>query len=540
MPEGNSLQTISLLPARCFPKLPVSLSISLIVLALLIPGRLPAASLSELEKRGQEIYRKGTSSSGPINAIIGSGRNPISAHLLPCVNCHGLDGTGRPEGTLEPPNITWRELTKPYGHKHSDGRSHDPFDPDTLIRSIVQGVDPSGNQLHPAMPKYILAQQDAEALISYLKVIDKDLDPGLSDTSIKLGVVLPGEMGDTNPLYSLIRGYFADLNESGGIYGRKVELVFSEPFKDTQSYIESVQKLVKKEEVFALLGDSRAEADEKIYPTLEVGKVPLVTPLILTKWSEIKRQNLRFRLLPGPAQQAQILTAYANTRLKTPPKAAIITFPQGALYGQIWDNFKSDAKHYGWPDFESIDYSGNPKEIPGIVEKLEKAKTEAVFYFGPMGRLAPLMQEVARKNLTPYLFSPMRTAAREVFSLPKSFSGRIFLTNPSLPSDYDKRSLKEFQQLLNKYKIPKFYQVQAIYYLATVKVFVEGLQRSGQKLSRTRLIESLQGLNNFETGLTPKISFGPNRRTGSLGTYILEVDLEKRRFKPEAIWVRLN
>ena len=71
-------------------------------------------------------------------------------------------------------------------------------------------------------------------------------------------------------------------------------------------------------------------------------------------------------------------------------------------------------------------------------------------------------------------------------------------------------------------------------------MFVEGLQRSGQKLSRNKLIESLESLSNFETGLTPKISFGTNRRTGSLGAYVLEVDPVKRQFKPGAVWIRLD
>jgi ABC-type branched-subunit amino acid transport system substrate-binding protein len=171
---------------------------------------------------------------------------------------------------------------------------------------------------------------------------------------------------------------------------------------------------------------------------------------------------------------------------------------------------------------------------------MTQAGTQAVFYFGPTGKLVPLMQEAAKRKWTPTIFAPMRVAAREAFSLPKEFSNRVFLVNPSLPSDYDKKSLKEFQRLLSKYDIPKFYQVQALYYLATAKVFVEGLQRSGQKLSRNKLLLALESLSNFETGLTPKITFGTNRRTGSLGAYVLGIDLEHRRFKPGAVWIRLD
>jgi hypothetical protein len=127
---------------------------------------------------------------------------------------------------MDPPNITWRELTKPYGHTHSNGRKHGPFDTESLIKAVVEGVDPDGNKMHPSMPRYLLSEKDAHALIAYLRVIDKDLDPGLTGSSIKLGVLLPGQDNDQNPLYALVRGFFTELNAKGGIYGRKVEPVF--------------------------------------------------------------------------------------------------------------------------------------------------------------------------------------------------------------------------------------------------------------------------------------------------------------------------
>jgi ABC-type branched-subunit amino acid transport system substrate-binding protein len=441
---------------------------------------------------------------------------------------------------MDPPNITWRELTKPYGHTHSNGRKHGPFDTESLIKAVVEGVDPDGNKMHPSMPRYLLSEKDAHALIAYLRVIDKDLDPGLTGSSIKLGVLLPGQDNDQNPLYALVRGFFTELNAKGGIYGRKVEPVFGKPFGNTLSYIESVKNLVEEKEVFALFGASMADADPDLFPLFKQNNIPLIAPLLWTKREKIKPQRLRFRLLPGPVQQVQTLTAFANKRLKSPLKTAIITPSQGEIYGQIWDTFQSEVKRYGWPDFESRDFSGDPKEMKDIVVDLAEAGTQAVFYFGPPGKLAPLMLEASKHSWNPYVLAPMRVAAREALSLPPDFDSRVFLSAPSLPGDYDKKSLQEFQDLLRKYKIPKYYQVQTLYYLATLKVLTEGLQRSGQKLSRSQLVEALESINNFETGLTPKISFGPNRRTGSLGSHILEIDLVKRRFKPGTVWIRLD
>jgi hypothetical protein len=48
--------------------------------------------------RGRMIYTSGESSSGtPITARIGDGP-PLAATTLACVQCHGVDGRGRPGG----------------------------------------------------------------------------------------------------------------------------------------------------------------------------------------------------------------------------------------------------------------------------------------------------------------------------------------------------------------------------------------------------------------------------------------------------------
>jgi len=43
--------------------------------------------------------------------------------------------------------------------------------------------------------------------------------------------------------------------------------------------------------------------------------------------------------------------------------------------------------------------------------------------------------------------------------------------------------------------------------LAAGKILVEALQRAGHALNRERLIAELEGMYDFETGLTPPISF---------------------------------
>src|SRR5271165_5380224 len=63
--------------------------------------------------RGKQIYLYGTGYNGvAIEAMAGEGSVKVPAAVLRCVNCHGPDGRGKPEGGVYPSNIRWTELSK--------------------------------------------------------------------------------------------------------------------------------------------------------------------------------------------------------------------------------------------------------------------------------------------------------------------------------------------------------------------------------------------------------------------------------------------
>ena len=76
--------------------------------------------------------------------------------------------------------------------------------------------------------------------------------------------------------------------------------------------------------------------------------------------------------------------------------------------------------------------------------------------------------------------------------------------------------------------------------MAAAQILVHALELSGKDLSRERLVTTLEGLYEYETGLMPKITFGPNRRIGVLGAYIVTIDPEKKLFPATAEWIPVD
>src|SRR5690349_20950495 len=146
--------------------------------------------LTAAERRGRALYLRGESSSKrEITAIVGE--LDVPASTVTCGGCHGRRGEGKTEGGVTAGNLTWSNLIKPYGHTHPNGRKHGPFTESSFANAVVRGVDPSGNSLVVAMPRYRMSIEDMNDLLAYIKRLEFDRDPGVTAESIDLGVPLP-------------------------------------------------------------------------------------------------------------------------------------------------------------------------------------------------------------------------------------------------------------------------------------------------------------------------------------------------------------
>src|SRR5215217_4766481 len=187
--------------------------------------------LTAAERRGRAIFLRGeVPGKKPLMAMVGDLEVP--AATINCAGCHGRRGEGKTEGGVAAGNLTWSNLTKSYGHTHPSGRKHGAFNESSFTTAVVRGVDPAGNELNVAMPRYRLSIEDMNDLIAYIKRLEFDRDPGLTAESIDIGVPLPASaaLAETGQaIRQIVTAYFDELNAQGGIYNRKIKLHFTEP-----------------------------------------------------------------------------------------------------------------------------------------------------------------------------------------------------------------------------------------------------------------------------------------------------------------------
>jgi ABC-type branched-subunit amino acid transport system substrate-binding protein len=132
---------------------------------------------------------------------------------------------------------------------------------------------------------------------------------------------------------------------------------------------------------------------------------------------------------------------------------------------------------------------------------------------------------------------PGPNAGTDIFDAPAGFANKLFFSFPTSPADQTAAGISEFRALAEKYKLSHDHLAAQVSAFTAAKILVEGLKRAGRDVSREKLVAALEGLSRFESGLMPAITFGPNRRVGALGAYIVSVDLEKKQLVPVSSWV---
>lgn len=513
-----------------------------LLVALLWSTAAPSAPLTPQEQAGRKIYFQGESpSGGELSATLGAGvRLPGSA--VPCVNCHGEEGEGRPEGGVLPPNITWTELTKPYGHVHPSGRKHPVFSDKSLARAISEGLDCGGNRLDPTMPRYSMSWQDMTSLLAWLKRLEDTRAPGLTDSTLRLGVVLPlrGRLGETGlAMRGVLEAWATEVNASGGIHGRRLELVLADYDSDRETGLASLQHLLDQEPVFALLSGFLPGAEQELAALAERQELPLIGPFTLFAREGESPNRHVFFLLSGPREQARVLAEYATKELRLDNPPVAIVHPQDEGLTEAARAARARFLARGWKRVELRPYERGRLD-PALAAELKRKGVRVVMFLGNDAELTTLTGKARTLDWAPYLLLSGTLSARAAVETPALFQGRLFLAYPTLPSDEQPRAREAFSRLRARAPASEGQRLAQVSAYTAARLLTEGLRRSGRQVSRKKLLAQLEGLYAFETGLIPPLSYGPARRVGALGAYVVTVDPATRTFRPVTGWMTLT
>ena len=486
------------------------------MLSVALCGPALALDLTPNEQAGKRLYRHGISSSdAQLSARVGASDMSVPASVLPCASCHGSDGRGRAEGGVRPPSLDWQRLALGQGERQSNGRSYPAYSDATLARAIQHGVDPAGQRLDPAMPRFELTLADQRNLTAYLKRLGEERDPGVEEGVLRLGTLLPANgplAGAGHVVRAVLEDGVDQINQQGGIHGRRLELVVADPGTDPASAGQALQRLLDQDQVFTLITPLAPMLDQQLPTLLEQRRVPLIGSTPRSGGS-----SQIFDPLPGIASQLLSLAAHAKGALGLAPDGLRVVYAgneQAALAEQVRERLHQQ----GWAPPAVQAFDGQAVEGPGIV------------FIGRAQAFAALAQALQAEGREPYLFAASSQVAAAAANLPAQWSQRVFLAYPFVPDDWTEQGMATLAGLQQRQGLDARQASLQVNTLCALKLLSEALKQMGRDASREQLVAALEALHDVDTGLTPSLGFGPGKRQGMAGAHVVAVTLPGPRF----------
>jgi ABC-type branched-subunit amino acid transport system substrate-binding protein len=403
------------------------------------------------------------------------------------------------------------------------------------------GIDSGGASLDQSMPRYQFSLEDNADLIAYLKILEHDHDPGVSDSLVRIGVLLPANdeaSGRSEAIRKVLQAQVKSLNEQGGLYHRRIELVFAEALHERNLRADVVREITSgNEAVFALLATDLGGVDSRLLTIAEQEEVPLLGVIAPPASERPSPGRWCYFMLAGPDDQAFALMRQALHGARKGDSLAIIhgsEEKQRSLARSLADR----CQRAGTTRPIDIEVSDAGDDLESVVRAMNS--TAAIVLLAPPGRTVKTLAHLANAGRTPRVLIPSTLSDDDILSLPVEFDRRVLLALPIAPSDQSREGLARYNSLVGSNMRRERHQIAQISALALVDVLTEGLRRAERALTRERFISVLGNLRDFRSGLTPPLTFGPDRRVGAPGAHAITVDLLGRRLIPDGPWIDVD
>lgn len=308
-----------------------------------------------------------------------------------------------------------------------------------------------------------------------------------------------------------IKAYFDYVNERGGVHGRKLELVTEDDQYEAKVAPEASRKLIEEHKVFALIGYVGTPTGVQHLPVITKAKVPLVG---MFTGAEVLRVPFNRYVFHVRASYYDETEKIVEQVLSVGGKS-IAVFYQDDPYGQAGlkgveiamakRNLKISAQ---------ATVERNTTKVEKAVQVLSAAKPDAVVMISAYTSCAEFIRQMKKAGSAATFYNVSFVGSKALAdALGKEGVGVAISQVMPFPWGAAVPVVKEYQRLAAKAGFTD-YNFSAMEGFLSAKVLVEGLRRSGKKLSREGFVDAMEKMQDVDVGGF-FVSYSPTSHIGS-------------------------
>jgi ABC-type branched-subunit amino acid transport system substrate-binding protein len=342
---------------------------------------------------------------------------------------------------------------------------------------------------------------------------------GVTDTSITIGMTSP--LSGPNGAYGtdmkeVISAYFKQINDAGGINGRKLELVAMDDGYETDRAVANTKTLINDKKVFAMIASyGSSPTTAAMNDAFGPAKVPLIGTI---SGADSIRQSPKDN--PNNRYMFNVRASYANeteaivNQLVGLGIKNIAVFYQNDGFGKSGlDGVITALKKHNQAPSAVATVERNSLDVSQAVQTISKSNAQAVVMVTLYKPTAEFVRQMKKANQHPQ-FMTLSPVGADLLVKDLGDDARGIGISQVMPYPWNDTTpiVRDYQRLLGKDGKFSYYGIEA-YVMG--KLMVEAIRKSGGKdLSRDRLISTLESLQNYDLG-GYRISYSANERFGS-------------------------
>jgi ABC-type branched-subunit amino acid transport system substrate-binding protein len=385
-------------------------------------------------------------------------------------------------------------------------------------------------------------------------------EQGVTDTEIHIGQWGP-QTGPAAPWGAVARGtdaYFKMINDQGGIHGRKLVHHFFDDAYNPAKTMAGVKELQEKTGMFAWVSGVGTACGLAVKDYLLERKIPWVGPSAGSyHWVDPPTKYI-FNVYPMYSGDAQILARYAAQDLKMKKLAVIFQNDDYGKFGMV--GTKKQLMKEGITLVAEIPVNVADTDLKPHAMELKKSEAEGVFMFITPGHVARLQGTAKAMQYEPKWFTTTTCADFPLMmAITKGgYAGTIAasfgLMHPAQVGIGNAEDVNNpSHPLMKEYKEKAFAKHAAkderwgMTFVAGIgysEPLVEGLKLAGRDLTREKLVQKLETLNNFQ-GVMGHISYSafnpkdPLTRLGQREVFLTEA-MPDGKYKVLSDWIKTD
>ncbi len=342
-------------------------------------------------------------------------------------------------------------------------------------------------------------------------------EPGISDTKITIG--MSGPFSGTNGAYGIdmrtvIQTYFDQVNKTGGVNGRKLELVALDDGYETDRTVANTKALIDEKNAFALLafyGSSpTTEAMNKVFGPARVPLLGTISGAGTLREPISQNPNGRY-MFNVRASYADETEAIVNQLVSLGLKNIAVFYQNDGFGKSGLEGVTVALKKNNLAPSVAATVERNSVDVAAAVDAIAKAKPQAVVMVTLYKPTAAFVKAMKKANQSP-MFMTLSPVGTEQLVAELGPEARGIGISQVMPYPWNDivPMVRDYQKLVGGKGGYTYYGIEAY---AMARTLVDALKRMGKDPSREKLMAALESTSLDMGGL--RVAYSATNRQGS-------------------------